>query len=248
MDLILIRHGQSEWNAGQSGGNDLSSRRSTEVAPGAQGNDASLAVATSSVNSQPMAQPSGALATDTPLTAWGCEQAERVGAYLRAEFNIIALYSSTLLRARATAEIINKYLGLERIIYLDALREFSEDYSPYMPRYASPIDALHLAEPVRPPQVSSYYAAFQARVQHGLETILMAHLDVADTDVQIAVVSHGGVMGTIIRTLTGSHHFSLHAENTGIHILRWQAARWHILALNRIEHLQCAQWRSQGRP
>lgn len=202
MDLILIRHGQAQWNADQGGVNE-----------------------------------------DPPLTALGRKQAQRAGAYLRSEFRISALYASTMARARATAEIINEYLGLERIVYLDELREFSEDYSADMPHFASPLEALHLTEPVRPLQISRHYSTFQERVQRGLETILAAHLDLAETDAQIAVVSHGGVMGTILRSVTGSHHFSFQTENTGMHILRWQDQRWHILALNRVEHLQCEQWR-----
>jgi broad specificity phosphatase PhoE len=71
---------------------------------------------------------------------------------------------------------------------------------------------------------------------------LTAHEDLYDTDGQIALVSHGGTMGTIVRMLTASHHYSLTTENTGIYILRWEDRRWHILAMNRTEHLECDRW------
>ncbi len=48
-------------------------------------------------------------------------------------------------------------------------------------------------------------------------------------------------MATIIRTLAGSHQFSVHTENTGIHLLRWENNRGHIVALNRVEHLLSEQ-------
>src|SRR5713226_3385839 len=50
--------------------------------------------------------------TDTPLNARGIEQAEQLAARLATEAKIDALYSSPLARARVTAEIIGKKLGL----------------------------------------------------------------------------------------------------------------------------------------
>jgi broad specificity phosphatase PhoE len=200
MDLILIRHGQSQWNFDQTGGEDA------------------------------------------PLTALGREQARRAGIYCRSQFKVSALYSSTYLRARHTAEIINSFLGFEHVPAYDDLREFLEDYSPQLPQFASPLEGLRVTEPVRPAYVSDYYITFQERVMRAVEEILWIHKDEYDSEEQVAIVSHGGVMGTIVRTLAGSHHFSLTTENTGMHILRWEDRRWHLVALNRVEHLRYAQW------
>ncbi len=200
MDLILIRHGQSQWNADQTGGEDA------------------------------------------PLTALGREQARRAGIYCRAQFKLRALYASTYARAQDTAQIINSFLKLEEIAYLDELREFSEEYSQFMLQFDSPIAALELNSAVPPAQISEYYISFHARVLDGVRKILTAHQAWFDTDAQIGIVSHGGTMGTILRALAGSHHFSLNTENTGMHILRWQEKRWHILAINRTEHLECNEW------
>lgn len=200
MDLILIRHGQSQYNFDQTGG------------------------------------------VDAPLTTLGREQARRAGIYCRAQFHIAALYASTYGRARDTAEIINSFLGLPAPKLLGDLREFSEDYTPMMPQFDTPLLALRFQEPVRPVQISEYYNHFQDRVQRALEFILLAHQDAYDTDAQIGIVSHGGVMGTIMRTLVGNHTFSLTTENTGIYVLRWQYRRWHVIAINRVEHLECDRW------
>ena len=200
MDLILIRHGQSQWNFDQTGGEDA------------------------------------------PLTARGREQARRAGIYCASQFKLRALYASTYERARDTAEIINAFLKLERIAFMDELREFSEDYSLSMAKFATPVDALEIVEPIRPAYISDYYITFHERVLRALREILYAHADWADTDAQIGIVSHGGTMGTMLRSLAGSHHFSLNTENTGIHILRWHEKRWHILAINRTEHLECERW------
>ena len=204
MDLILIRHGQSQWNVDQTGG------------------------------------------ADAPLTALGRTQAQRAGMYCKTVLRLRALYASTFIRARDTAQIINRYLALPHITYLDELREFDDDYGYQMPRHASPLDALRANVGTHPQDISPQYTAFQTRVQRGLEHILQQHALEFETDAQIGIVSHGGTMGTILRTLVNSHNFSLNTENTGIHILRWHEQRWHILAVNRTEHLECERWQHEA--
>lgn len=182
---------------------------------------------------------------DAPLTPHGREQARRAGIYLKSQAQLHALYASTYARANETAAIINRYLGLPEIRLLGDLREFSEDYGPEMPQFESPRAALAFHAQVAPAAITPYYVTFQARVMRAMDYILTLHADAYDTDAQIGVVSHGGVMGTIIRSLAGSHHFSLNTANTGIHILRWQYQRWHLLALNRVEHLECDRWQHE---
>ncbi len=204
MDLILIRHGQSQYNVDQTGG------------------------------------------ADAPLTAWGREQARRAGVYCQSQFHLDALYASTYIRARDTAEIINAQLRLQNVTLLGELREFEYDYGFQMPHFETPTRLLQTSARVAPADISPQYAAFQTRVQRGLEWILTRHADQFESAAQIGVVSHGGTMGTILRTILGNHIFSLDTENTGIHILRWQEQRWHILALNRTEHLECDRWRHEN--
>ncbi len=63
---------------------------------------------------------------DWDLTETGIEQAKRIGMRLSSELkgNQYAMYSSDLLRARKTAEIVADYLDTEPI-FTDALREFN---------------------------------------------------------------------------------------------------------------------------
>src|SRR5947209_4171929 len=105
MDLILVRHGQSQYNFDQSGGEDA------------------------------------------PLTALGREQARRAGIYCKTQFKLSALYASTYERAHDTAEIINSFVNLDHITFMDDLREFQEEYADQMPRFSSPLAALGLASP-----------------------------------------------------------------------------------------------------
>lgn len=189
LDLILVRHGQSQYNFDQTGGEDA------------------------------------------PLTELGRMQARRVGAYLAARFKIDALYASSYVRARETAEIVNSYLGLNLELDPD-LREAQFEYDGGLTLFPDPVAALAPHAAVEPQKITAYYAEFQARVTAALCRILAAH-----PEGQVVVVSHGGTMATFIRTLAGSHQFSVHAENTGIHLLHWEKGRWHISALNRLEHL-----------
>lgn len=189
MDLILVRHGQSQYNVDQTGGDDA------------------------------------------PLTDLGRMQARRVGSYLAARFKLGAMYASTYVRALETAQIINEYVGAGLKLDPD-LREAEFDYGEGLTLFADPCVALAGNPLVRPAEVSEYYAAFQSRVVGALNRILTVH-----QNGQIAIVSHGGTMGTLVRTLAGSHQFSVHTENTGIHILHWESNRWHIVALNRLEHM-----------
>lgn len=204
MDLILIRHGQSQWNVDQTGGDDA------------------------------------------PLTALGREQARRAGIYCKTQFKLRALYASSYVRAQETAEIINSFVRLDGVTCVDGLREFMEDYSERMHKFDSPLAGFDFPNLVAPAEVSPYYVTFHERVMRAVVNILEAHADLFETDAQIGIVSHGGTMGTIFRALMGSHHFSTNTENTGIHILRWREQRWHILAINRTEHLECERWEHEG--
>lgn len=193
MDLILVRHGQSQYNLDQTGGDDA------------------------------------------PLTELGRVQARRAGAYLSSRYQLRTLYASTYIRARETAEIINVFVGADLRLEPD-LREAEIEYGAGWRPFANPRDALVSHAAVEPRDVSDYYATFQARVIDSVLRILRDH-----QEGQIAIVSHGGTMGTIVRTLAGSHQFSVHSENTGMHVLHWQSNRWHVVALNRVEHLLSPQ-------
>ncbi len=189
LDLILVRHGQSQYNVDQTGGEDA------------------------------------------PLTELGRMQARRVGTYLARRFEIQALYASTYVRAHETAEIVNSFLGLELVLDPD-LRESQQDFAGRIKFFPHPSASFEPHTARRPNEVSEYYAGYQARVAGAVRRILGNH----DSG-QIAIVSHGGTMATIMRSLTSCHEFSCHTENTGIHLLRWENNRWHLVATNRVEHL-----------
>jgi broad specificity phosphatase PhoE len=199
MDLILVRHGQSQFNVDQSGG------------------------------------------VDSPLTDLGKRQAHRLGLFLAREQAIDVIYSSSMARAKETAQIIATYVG-KSIEYVDDLREAEEEYWSGFDRYANPVDSLD-ASPVSPAGINAAYAEFQGRVVRAFQKILTAH-----SEGTVLVVSHGGVMGTVVRTLAGAHQLSIHSDNTCVTQFHFEAGRWHLVCLNRIHHLLNDDDLVQARP
>ena len=187
MNLILARHGESEWMV--------------------RGDEAGF---------------------NSPLTDKGRRQARLLGRWLVANQEIDAIYASTLIRARDTAEIVSAELGLP-VKFDDDLREFEVHYwhdsDDYAPPYINDGAALlaYLAES---------YLPFKARVQEAARRILEAHPEGA-----VLIVAHGGTVGTIVRCLLGSHSFGIHTDATGLHGLRWIGNRWLVEFMNRREHL-----------
>jgi broad specificity phosphatase PhoE len=55
------------------------------------------------------------------------------------------------------------------------------------------------------------------------------------------VVTHGGVIATLLRTIFGAHQVSVYADNTSVLLLRWMNQRWYLVYSNCIEHLRQLQ-------
>jgi len=185
MDLILARHGLSEWNVDPNAG------------------------------------------PDSPLTEFGCRQAERLGRWLAARYTFTAFYASPLRRARRTAEIVNDYLNLP-VVYDEDLREEELHYREELPRSPRPVTGLGAAGAVFSPR----YAAFYERIARVARRIV--ELEPVGT---VLIVAHGGSIGTLVRTLLGTHAVSFHTDNAATHHLRWANARWAVVFLNRNDYL-----------
>lgn len=136
--------------------------------------------------------------TDIPLNDTGRAQARMLARRLKANrWPIDALYSSDLLRAAETAEIVGQRIGLPVILdaswrerglgIIEGLtrREISEKY-PYMVLPRTFIEAPE-SEP---------YAILKSRIVKGLDVILERH-----EGQTIAVVSHSGTLRVLISTI-----------------------------------------------
>ena len=166
--------------------------------------------------------------SNSPLTDRGRHQARLLGRWLAANQEINAIYASTLIRARETAEIVAAELNLPVTLDHD-LREFEVSYWDDSDDYSPP----YINGPgVAPAYLPENYLPFKSRVQRAAQRILEAH-----PQGTVLIVAHGGTIGTIIRCVLGVHNFGVQTAPSGLHHLRWTGSRWIIEFMNRREHL-----------
>ena len=134
-----------------------------------------------------------------PLNKKGIDQAKACGTFLKFNFpTISSIYSSTLLRAKQTAEIVSSCLNLENINYMENLteRSFGEyaglTYQEIYRIFTKPDGSKDLTH--RPINGESYLD-FYKRTREGIEIILKK--DWKEDDVVI-IISHGGSIKHIL--------------------------------------------------
>ena len=164
-----------------------------------------------------------------PLNATGLAQAEAVAEQLAAQASqdglaFAAIYSSDLLRARQTAEVIARRLGLP--VQLDArLREVHLGVWEGMLgdevalRYVAELEA-RWRDPVhsRPPQGESVYEV-AARVGQAFDAIAHAH-----PDQHVVVVSHGLALAAGLCLAEGrplAEVFTRIPDHAAAQVVRW---------------------------
>lgn len=137
--------------------------------------------------------------TDTPLTELGRKQAEIIGGKLKGliEQNDFTLYSSDLLRASQTAEIVGAKLGVE-VICDQGLREINtgvaagktKDWAKANknPRTKSGLDLDY-----REFQEGESWREFYSRVCTCMDRIYES-----EKDKNLVIVTHGGTLGYIL--------------------------------------------------
>jgi len=141
---------------------------------------------------------------DVPLTEVGRAQALALGQRLQHGYDIRALYASTLLRARKTAEIIGGLLGLT-VTYDDRLKEYDcgvvtgmcfEEVASQYPEIARGWQK----DPWRVPIPGEEgHDVFQQRVLSAMHEIIASH-EGKDT---VAVVAHRATLGAYLSGLLG---------------------------------------------
>lgn len=132
-------------------------------------------------------------ATDIPLNETGREQARETGRVL-AERQWDGIVASPLSRARETAEIIGSFVGIPEVELVDALVE--RRYGAVEGLNGEEI-AARFPDPTAPVPGREKRSAVVARVLPALQALADEHPDAA-----LIVVSHGGVIGSLVRYIT----------------------------------------------
>lgn len=198
--LILLRHGETEWN--------LSGRWQGQAA-------------------------------DTPLTALGREQARIVAGRLRS-YAIGAIYSSDLLRAFVTAQIIGQALGVAPIPE-PALRESDIGawtgltWEEITVRYPVEVAAMYAGQEVRRGGGESY-GELQARLAAAAEAIVARH-----PGQTVLLVSHGAALRSLVAHALDASVAQLHriaiGGNTALSVLQMRHGHLRLVSYNDTAHL-----------
>ncbi|MGQ9767927.1 MAG: histidine phosphatase family protein [Anaerolineae bacterium] len=165
------------------------------------------------------------------LTELGWRQAQAVAEWLARTYKPDAIVSSSLVRARQTAEIIAQRLGLPPIVH-EGIEEAEFSYWDELPRApGEPLITWYNSwqpDPVNAP----LYTSFRARIYKSLQRLLTAYAGKT-----VILVSHGGTIGTLLRSLFGGHHVAVFTENTGVTHLTWDRDHWRLVYHNSTAHL-----------
>ena len=175
---------------------------------------------------------------DFPLTERGHRQAQAMAEYVSANFDLAKIYCSTLTRAKQTATYLSKASGIE-LTPDDMLMEFNNgliaglDRETAERRYPSVKDLpIHAAV-----YEQESVLEFRFRADFMLSKIISEN----DADSTVAVVTHGGMITQLIRSIL---RLPVDCENyfwtgdTGIHIWRLNGNNRSCERSNFLEHVK----------
>lgn len=174
---------------------------------------------------------------DPPLAPEGRQEAERVGARLATE-RIDAIYVTTLQRTAETAAPLARATGLTPRVEADLREVFLGDWEGGI--YRKMVAEGHPAT-VRAYTEERWDAIPGAESgEHLADRVRAAIVRLAEAhpDGRIAVFSHGGVIGEVMRQATGSRPFAfIGADNGSISHIVVVGDRWLVRRFNDTAHL-----------
>jgi uncharacterized phosphatase len=169
--------------------------------------------------------------TDIPLNSTGNQQAEACGSALNPEHYDVVV-TSQLLRARKTAEIINRFLELPLVVMEDfAERSFGD-------AEGLTYDERNQLYPDRNYPNQEVLENFSERIMTGLEQVHQNY-----SGKRILLVAHGAVIFRIL-SIISKGKLDLgdkKIENTSISTITRDQQNWVIQDYNRVDHLQKIQ-------
>lgn len=177
-----------------------------------------------------------------PLTELGYNQAELAAKWLCENFNIELLYSSPLIRAAQTAEIIGKKLNL-KVVFEDGLMELDNGLVSGLLReeankkYPIPKGGFRPYEHFG--KTGETLIVFRARV----ESFWCEFIDKREEDNTkcVCIVAHGNMISTLYKCflnlpISSEVHFT--TGDTGIHSWQIEKGVKNIIFSNYLEHLK----------
>lgn len=173
---------------------------------------------------------------DFPLTERGHRQAEAMADYVAENFDISKIYASTLTRAKQTAQHLSDKISIP-IIFDENLMEFNNGLLAGLPRAV--VREKYPEVPNLSIDKAVYGQESQVEFRQRAENALSRILSEAEQDETIAVVSHGGMINQLYRSLfempVGCKFF-FNTADTGIHIWSVSDTERRVVKANFDEH------------
>ena len=173
---------------------------------------------------------------DFALTERGHRQAEAMANYVADNYNISKIYASTLTRAKQTAQHLSDKTGIS-IFFDENLMEFNNGLLAGLPRavvrekYPEVLDL--------PIDKAVYGQESQVEFRQRAENALSRIMNEAENDETIAIVSHGGMINQLYRSLFDMPvdcKFFFNTADTGIHIWSLTDRERRVIKANYDEH------------
>jgi len=174
---------------------------------------------------------------DFELTERGHQQADAMASYVKKNYTLSAIYSSTLKRARQTAAYLSEQTGLS-VFFDDLLMEFNNGLIAGMERESAQRKYPYI--PDLPVHVSVYEQEseleFRFRADYMLSKITSENAD----DSTVAIVTHGGMINQLYRSflrLPVDCNIRFLTGDTGIHEWRIEGSRRFVTSANMTAHI-----------
>lgn len=173
---------------------------------------------------------------DFALTERGHRQAEAMADYVAENYNISKIYASTLTRAKQTAQHLSDKTGIP-IIFDENLMEFNNGLLAGLSRAV--VRKKYPEVPDLPIDKAVYGQESQVEFRQRAENALSRVISESQSDETIAIVSHGGMINQLYRSIFDMPvdcKFFFNTADTGIHIWSVSDTERRVVKANFDEH------------
>lgn len=175
---------------------------------------------------------------DFALTERGHRQAEAISEYVAENFDISKIYASTLTRAKQTAQHLSDKTAIP-IIFDENLMEFNNGLLAGLPRTV--VREKYPEVPDLPIDKAVYGQESQVEFRQRAENALARVISETHADETVAIVSHGGMINQLYRSLFEMPidcKFFFNTADTGIHIWSVSDTERRVVKANYDEHIK----------
>lgn len=173
---------------------------------------------------------------DFALTERGHKQAEAMADYIYKNYTVSKIYASTLTRAKQTAEHLSAKTGIS-IVFDENFMEFNNGLLAGLPRAV--VREKYPEVPNLPIDKAVYGQESQVEFRQRAENALARVISESQTDETIAIVSHGGMINQLYRSLFDMPidcKFFFNTADTGIHVWNLTDTEKRVVKANFDEH------------